>query len=285
MQELHQAVSKLGWRSTQHSDSLEIEGDGVESFRVARAFSGGDRYVATPRSNHLHTILLLEGDGTVHYDGTPIPFRSQQVLFLDAEASVVIDVTLPSARFVWNFSPLVLKSNVISPVLGEPIAVDIDAMRPLLALTNAGILGKSVTRDPFAVQTSTEIFLRSGILRNGYSTGTRRGNTTDAYFSRAHLEIETHFRNPSFGVERLSANLNVSTRHLRRVFAAMDTSPRRELERRRISEARGLLEHSHAASGRAQDFIAESSGFTSRRSMFSALTREKGLHGSKSAPE
>src|SRR5699024_3233782 len=85
----------------------------------------------------------------------------------------------------------------------------------------------------------------------------------DADLAYAHQAIEENYFRPGFTVDRLAKMVGVSARTLRRRFAALGTTPRAELSRRRAIAATALLD---AGTDLARD-VAERSGFTSVEQM------------------
>lgn len=58
----------------------------------------------------------------------------------------------------------------------------------------------------------------------------------DGLFTSAQLVIESYSRDPGFDAVKLAKELSVSARSVHAAFSAFGTTPRREIERRRLSE-------------------------------------------------
>ncbi|MBF4549476.1 helix-turn-helix domain-containing protein [Pseudoclavibacter sp. VKM Ac-2888] len=92
----------------------------------------------------------------------------------------------------------------------------------------------------------------------------------DGLFMNAQLVIEAHFRDAGFSIARLARSLSVSERAVHAVFAALGTTPRRELERRRLSEVERL-----SAQALTRNQIFELAGFSSPRQFRDAHSRHR----------
>lgn len=93
----------------------------------------------------------------------------------------------------------------------------------------------------------------------------------DGLFMAAQVAIETNFRNPTFDVVSLARELSVSVRTVRRAFGRLGTTPRREIERRRITE----IDRLPTATALTASEAAERAGFSSAQQLNRALARHR----------
>jgi len=85
--------------------------------------------------------------------------------------------------------------------------------------------------------------------------------------------IEARHRDSTFTIGELAASLSVHQSFLNRLFAHIDTTPRRALEAARVDSARSLLEGTPQHSRATMDNVAHVAGFASVQQMRSALRR------------
>jgi transcriptional regulator GlxA family with amidase domain len=83
--------------------------------------------------------------------------------------------------------------------------------------------------------------------------------------------IEHGYDDPTLTPSKVAAEILVSDRTLRRVFAAMGTTPRTEIERRRVREVKDL--RSHFGVSHPFEQLSETAGFGTGRQARAALRR------------
>jgi len=91
---------------------------------------------------------------------------------------------------------------------------------------------------------------------------------------RARATIDRRYPDPSFDVSALASDLHISATYLRRIFAAIGTTPREAIEERRIRATESFLSLSARGRGALTD-AARAAGFSSTERLQAALGRQR----------
>ena len=101
----------------------------------------------------------------------------------------------------------------------------------------------------------------------------RLGSTRQRLFERAQLVIEESYTDPGFSVDALGQALSVSRSYLYEVFTEFGTSPRREIERRRVVSVLARFDLETLSAPTLSPEIVGVSGFSSAKRLRQALAR------------
>ena len=262
----------FGWHPRGRIDrSLVAEIAQHPRFGMGHAWSRSAEYALTTAPERTYLVLTMEGGFEITVDGVPVKTEAGSLILLDGDAPTTARTLTDTARFVWHFEPTFLCPKRSRFTFGEPIATAGTSVRALTAMTNALLKAPAphseTTRRHLALSFEN---LLAGVLEERGATSSETASHRDGLFMAALAAIEADFRDPALTVPDLAKELCVSVRTLHDVFSSMGTTPRREIERRRITEANKLS----AVQSMSPTDLAERAGFTSARQLARALSRK-----------
>jgi AraC-like DNA-binding protein len=239
-------------------------------FGIGRAWSKSSRYALACDPNLVYTV---EGGFRFEVDGSPVDAEPESLVLLSGEAPTTARTNAETARFIWYFEPTFLRPGRTRFRFHEPIPMRNASVRALLSMTNS-VLNTA----PPATQSAQRHLgislehLVAGALDEARADDTRfDARHRDGLFMAAQLAIETHFRDPAFTVARLARELSVSVRTAHDTFSRFGTTPRREIERRRLHEVERVADDITLTVAE----IAARAGFSSTKQMNRALGRTR----------
>lgn len=233
----------FGWAPTGAIDpSLVAEVTQQRGYGAGRAWSTAASYNLSHAPGRIYLVHTVEGGFNFTVDGDAVVTDAGQLVLLDGDAPTAAQTLMETARFVWHVTPTFLSPRTARFRFNEPISVANPTMRALISMTNSTLNAGSPTK--VAAQSHFGMALEHLVAGALDETGTLPDETEamhrDGLFTSAQLVIESHFRDPAFDVVRLARELLTSTRRVHAVFSAFGTTPRREIERRRLSEVERL---------------------------------------------
>lgn len=267
-----QQCDDFGWTPTGTIDpSLVAEVTQQRGYGAGRAWSATASYDLSYAPGRIYLVHTVEGGFDFTVDGDVVVAEAGQLILLDGDAPTAAKTRSTTARFVWHLNPTFLNPRSTRFSFHEPISVNNSTMRALTSMTNA-ILNAGVP-DTAAAQAHFGIALEHLVAGALEETGTLPDDAhamhRDGLFTTAQLVIESHFRDPAFDVARLARELVASPSRVHSAFSAFGTTPRREIERRRVSEVDRLSAQILTASQ-----VIERAGFTSIRQYKRAISRD-----------
>jgi AraC-like DNA-binding protein len=261
----------FGWHPRGHIDpSLVAEIAHHPRFGLGHAWSRSAGYALTTAPTRTYVVLTMEGGFEIDVDGTTVTTEAGSLIFLNGDAPTTARSLTETARFVWHLEPTFLHPRRAKFQYGEPISTGGASVEALTTMTNALVKAPVPTgetaRRHFALSFEN---LFAAVLEQGTGRHPNMAHHRDGLFMAAVVAIEAHFRDPAFTGCRLAKEMSVSLRTLQEAFSRMGTTPRREIERRRVTEADRVsaIETMSAAS------LAERVGFTSARQLNRARSR------------
>lgn len=261
----------FGWHPRGQIDTtLVAEIAQHQRFGMGHAWSRSAGYNLTTAPSRTYLVLTVEGGFEFTVDGTPVTTEPGSLILLDGEAPTTAKTLTETARFVWHLEPTVLRPGRSRFRYGEPIATGGTSVQVLTTMTNALLQAPRPATQ--AAHRHLALAFENALAAVVDESGHRQHGSAqhrDGLFMAAVSAIEARFRDPGFTVERLAKDLSCSVRTLHDVFRSMGTTPRREVERRRVSEANQLA----ADPLLSPVEIAARSGFTSARQLTRALAR------------
>lgn len=262
----------FGWHPRGPIDTILVaEVEQHRGFGLGHAWSRSAGYTLTADPRRIYLVLTMEGGFEFTVDGALVRTEPGHLVLLDGEVPTVAQTLDATARFVWYLEPTFLRPGYAPFSYGEPLVTNGTSMQPLISMSNA-VIGSPRARTGEAQRHLALSF--EHLLANAlHEVGTERNRMAehrDGLFMAALGAVETHFRDPAFDVTRMAKEISTSVRHLHTVFQSMGTTPRRELERRRVTEAKTLAVASAPSSTHE---LAARSGFTSSRQLTRALNR------------
>ncbi|MGO2750421.1 MAG: hypothetical protein ACTIA6_10265 [Pseudoclavibacter sp.] len=239
-------------------------------YGAGRAWSTRASYTLAKAPKRVYLVHTVEGGFNFTVDGKTEVTEPGQLVLLDGDAPTTARTIAETARFVWYFEPTFLQPGKTRFGFHDPIAVRNASIRALMAMTNSILNAESpVTRNAQAhLGIAMEHLVAGALDETGVLEDRNASMHRDGLFTSAQLVIESHFRNPGFNAQQLAKELSVSTRTVYVAFSAFGTSPRREIERRRLSEVERLAERVPLTTQNAESF-----GFTSMRQYRRAVDR------------
>ncbi|MFJ2367813.1 helix-turn-helix domain-containing protein [Microbacterium sp. NPDC087665] len=240
-------------------------------FGIGRAWSNSAGYSLSAAPNLMYLVYTVEGAFEFEVDGSSVEAEAGSLILLDGEAPTTAQTLAETARFVWYFEPTLLRAGRSRFRFHEPVSMQNASLSALLSMTNS-ILNTSPPATESArthLGISLEHLVAGALDEAGASAARSSSLHRDGLFMSAQLVIETHFRDAGFDVARLTKELAVSVRTVHSAFSDFGTTPRREIERRRLSE----VERLRSSNSFPVSQIAEQSGFTSTKQMLRATQR------------
>lgn len=261
----------FGWHPRGRVDtSLVAEIEQHPRFGMGHAWSNSSAYDLTPAPTRTYLVLTVEGGFEFNVGGSPVLTEPGSLILLDGEVPTIARTLTDTARFVWHLEPTMLDPNRSRFRYGEPVPTGGAAIRALTSMTNAFLTSPAPTSD--TIRHHLALSFENLLIAALDEAGEHRHTAThrDGLFMAAIAEIEAHFRDPGFTVAHLAKEVSVSVRTLHDTFRSIGSTPRREIERRRISEVHRLAT-AHPAIPAPE--LAARAGFTSARQLTRALSR------------
>lgn len=263
----------FGWHPRGRIDTtLVAEIEQHPGFGLGHAWSRSAGYALTTDPRRMYLVLTMEGGFEFTVDGAPMRTEPGSLVLLDGEVPTTARTLEETARFVWYLEPTFLQAGRSPFRYGEPLMTNGTSMELLIGWTN-GLMGAPRLDSPEArrrLALSFEHLLAAAIHEAGAEQN-RMAEHRDGLFMAALGALETHFRDPGFDTTRMAKETSISLRTLQKVFRTMGTTPRREIERRRVTEANSIAD----AGPISITELAERSGFTSPRKLARALARAR----------
>lgn len=242
-------------------------------FGLGHAWSRSAEYNLTTTPERTYLVLTVEGGFEFTVDGETVTADAGSLILLNGEVPTIARTTTETARLVWHIEPTTLHPARTRFRYGEPIPTGGGAVEALTAMTNTMLQLQPLMNE--TAQHHLGLSLENVLTAVVEESGHRQHGAPhhrDGLFMAAQTAITTHFRDPAFSVARLARELSVSERTVQAAFTTMGTTPRREIERRRVAEANQL----RAAAPRIPPReLAARSGFTSTQQLTRALIRAK----------
>ncbi|PRB08477.1 hypothetical protein CQ044_03455 [Microbacterium sp. MYb64] len=219
-------------------------------------------------------LVCVDGEVTLTR-GSEAPFR------LTRQQMVVVDGTVPltaSASATWSWFEWQLSTPFHSvrrrDLFMQPLSLTADTFTLVANTTNVFCAQPGLSSSPGAraLTGALNTTLYAAVL-DGLGLPMSLSLTNFEVLKRALDLIEARHRDSTFTIRELAAALSVHQSFLNRLFAHIDTTPRRALEATRVDSARSLLEGTPQHSRETMDNVAHVAGFASVQQMRSALRR------------
>lgn len=242
-------------------------------YGMGRAWSNSAQYALTAAPKRTYLVYTVEGGFEFEVDGRAVVAEPDSLILLDGEAPTTARTLSTTARFVWYFEPTFLKAGHSRFRFHEPISMRSASVRALMTMTNTVLNSPAPTTESARRHLGIALeHLVAGALDEAGSD--ERGQDSrhhDGLFMAAQGAIESRFRDPGFGVAELARELSVSVRTVHNTFVRFGSTPRREIERRRVSEIDRMPGSELLTASEVADLV----GFTSPKQMNRALARAK----------
>lgn len=243
-------------------------------FGAGHAWSRSAGYQLTTAPERIYLVLTMDGGFEFNIDGQLVPTEPGTLILLNGEIPTTTRTVTQTSRYVWYLEPTFLQVGRGRFQYGEPLPTTGYGIETLMFMTNT-LLQSPAPATKTGRRTLTlafESLLAATLDESAPRKPKDIGQLRDGLFMAAQATIETEFRDPALTVERLARELTVSQTTLRTTFKQMGTSPRREIERRRLAEAHHLEETENLTVTEQ----ALRAGFTSAKQLARALARTTG---------
>jgi AraC-like DNA-binding protein len=241
-------------------------------FGMGHAWSRSAEYALTTAPERIYLVLTVEGGFRFTIDGEAVIADPGSLILLDGAAPTTAKTLTETARFVWHVDSAALDPNRARFRFGEPIGTGGAAVHALTNLTNTLLQAPPPATElaRHHIAQSLESMLAAVVEESG---DRQHGapHHREGLFMAAMTVIGSNFRDPAFSVPHLARELSIAERTLRAAFASMGTTPRREIERRRVAEANQIATTTAGLTPAGE--LAARSGFTSTQQLTRALAR------------
>lgn len=262
----------IGWQPRGAIDPALVADTMQHSrFGIGRAWSNSASYSLSAAPNLTYLVYTVEGGFEFEVDGSPVEAEAGSLILLDDKAPTLAKTLTETARFVWYFEPSVLRAGRSRFRFHEPISMRNASLRALLSMTNSVLNGAPPKTESARrhVGIALENLVAGSLDEAGSDELGSDSRHRDGLFMAAYVAIETRFRDPAFGVPELAKELSVSVRTVHDTFSQFGTTPRREIERRRLSEVDRVV----TTQVLPLSELAERAGFSSAKQLSRARTR------------
>jgi AraC-like DNA-binding protein len=266
---------KHGWSFENQPELYEFDEIGNSDFGFARLWSGGMRTALSSREGIVHVVALVEGAAEISVEGQRVPVEAGQIFLVRGQSALEAYSPNPFARYGWFFRQSFLEGREYRHVMGEPRSVPRKSLLALTSVANASFSGGGTgTKEPsLHTRIAMEHLVAAAVAE---LSGPARVDPVhrDGLYLVAQTTIRERYRDPAFSVEELRNTLAVSLSSLYRAYQSMGSTPRREIEGRRVREATRRLALVEKRDPVGLVEIASDSGFTSVAQMRRALARQ-----------
>lgn len=265
----------FGWHPRGRIDpGLVAETTRHPSFGAGRAWSNSAGYSLTTDPQRLYLVYTVEGAFEFDVDGRAVVAEAESLVLFEGAAPTLARTLTTTARFVWYLEPTFLQPGRSRFRFHEPVSMRNTSIRALMTMTNTLLNAPTPTTASARRHTAGALeHLVAGALDEAGALRSGDSRHRDGLFMASQVAIEAGFRDAGFDVTALAREVSVSVRTLHDTFARLGTTPRREIERRRLTEARRLT----AAGDLSVSVVAEESGFSSIKQLRRALGRAPSL--------
>lgn len=239
---------------------------------VGRAWSSCGTYALRHPPAHVYLVYVAEGAIDLTVDGQRVTASPGQLVLLGGPVPLIVRVTTLTARYMWFFEPSFVGAGLSQFVFNAPVTTSSGSLRALLSLTNSLLkapsepAGNAQAHIEFALEHLAAAALdEAGALPTGSEAANR-----DRLYAAALSVIESYFRDPTFNAARIATALGVSARSVYAAFSSYGTTPRRQIELRRLTEIDRMPGRFLTTADRI-----ERAGFTSVRQYHRALARSR----------
>lgn len=263
----------FGWQPRGALDpSLVAETAARPAFGLGRAWSNSASYQLAADPGLTYLVYTVEGGFDFDAGGDTVHADPGTMTLFEASTPTVAQTTADTARFVWYFEPTMLHPQRSRFRFREPIPVQNAPLHALAAMTHftidSGLPSSDTARRHLGI--ALEHLVSAALDEAGGPGLADDSRHRDGLFMAAQRSIETHFHDPAFNVARLSKDLAVGVRTLHGTFSRLGTTPRREIERRRVTEANRLI----LTASMAASEVVDRAGFSSLKQLNRARGRQ-----------
>ncbi|MDR6868131.1 AraC-like DNA-binding protein [Microbacterium resistens] len=272
------SLSTLGWTPSMSPPTRElVELVRAPAWTVARLWTTPTVLDSRAlRSGSVRVILGVDGDAALRFGPTKSLLKAQHLIVLEGETPITTENRDFWARCEWHLRAPLFREKRFSRYLGTPIRPS-PGFHHLLATTTNVI----ATNQGFSRSAGSTLMLEAladlvlAAVADDTDAPTVLTTAQKSLFENAVREIDERYRDASLTVSRIAERMAVSTAYLHRVFTRAGTTPREEIESRRVAAASILLDAAPAQDRHVLESIAFQTGFSSPRRMQVAIHRRR----------
>jgi AraC-like DNA-binding protein len=260
----------FGWTPTGAIDpTLVAKVAQQPGYGVGRAWSARATYDLSHAPNRIYLVHTVEGGFDFTVDGKTVTTEAGQLVLLDGDAPTTARTRAATARFVWHLTPTFLSPRRHRFRFHEPVSVNNATMQGVMALTNARLTQPDAGPASAHIGHALEHLIAGALQEAGTLHNSADALHGDDLFTAAQSVIEANFRDPAFDVNRLARELSSTIRHLHAAFRTFGTTPRQQIQERRLAEFERLAPHILTLKQ-----AVERSGFSSIRQYTRAIAQQ-----------
>ncbi|VXC30066.1 conserved hypothetical protein [Microbacterium sp. 8M] len=227
----------FGWTPTGEIDpTLVAKVAQQPGYGVGRAWSAKATYDLSHAPRRIYLVHTVEGGFDFTVDSKTVTTEAGQLVLLDGDAPTSARTRAATARFVWHLTPTFLNPRQHRFRFHEPVAINNGTMQGIMALTNATLTQSDTGPASAHIGHALEHLIAGALQEAGTLRNSADALHRDDLFTAAQTVIETHFRDPAFDVNQLARELSSTVRHVHRAFRTFGTTPRRQIQERRLAE-------------------------------------------------
>lgn len=271
-------LASLGWAAGQDGPQRSsVEMVSNNSWNVARVWTSAGSLAAAPTEPQITRILVgVDGTGTLQFGSSTMELGARQMILVagDEQFSTVNDGIW--ARCEWKLRSPAIRQDRFTPHYSQIIALQPENYTLITTMTNVLSTSQSIQAGagaPLLLEALTGVIMASLLDATGQSAGLTPHQA--AIIQRASEVIEHRHTDPDFDVTALAEELHLSVRHLRRVYANAEQTPRGAIEARRVMTAQSILSVNPGWYRRSKEEVARAAGFSSIEQMDAAFRRHR----------
>ncbi|WP_211256025.1 helix-turn-helix domain-containing protein [Microbacterium azadirachtae] len=221
----------------------------------------------------VHVAAIVEGAADLTMNGRDLRIEAGQMIVLDGGSSLRAASMQPWARYGWFFRKGILRGREYRHLFDEPRTVPRSALLALTSVSNALLQGGGAYVTPSIHTRIAMEHLVAGAVGAPSPRPQADPVHRDGLFLAAQTIISEGYADPAMTVDSLCRDLSVSPSSLHRAYRPMGVTPRKEIERHRVTDAvRRLAVLEEDQDGSIAE-IAAQTGFASVITMRRSLVR------------
>ena len=271
-------LATLGWVAGQEGPQRSsVEMVGNSSWSVGRVWTSAGSLTASPSERQVTRILIgVDGTGTLQFGSDAVELGARQMILLPGDKRFSTANGGIWARCEWKLRSPAIRQDRFSSHFSQVIALPPESYTLITTMTNVVSTSQSIQSGPGApllLEALAGVIMAALMDTTGQSAGLTPNQA--AIMQRATEVIEVRHTSPDFDVTSLAEELHLSVRHLRRVYANAEQTPRGAIELRRVMTAQSVLSVNPGWYRKAKEEVARAAGFSSIEQMEAAFRRHR----------
>jgi len=271
-------LATLGWVAGQEGpqrSSVEVVANG--SWSVGRVWTSAGTLVAAPSERQITRILVgVDGTGRLQFGSNAVELGARQMILLPGDERLSTANDGIWARCEWKLRSPAIRHDRFSAHFSQVVDLRPESYALITTMTNVISTSQNIQSGPGApllLEALAGVIMASLMDTTGQSAELTPNQA--AIMQRASEVIEIRHTSPDFNVTSLAEELHLSVRHLRRVYANAEQTPRSAIELRRVMTAQSLLSVNPGWYRKSKEEVARAAGFSSIEQMEAAFRRHR----------